>query len=172
MPNKTLYVQPGDLELWDRATRLAPNGNISAFVTAALRSEISRREAGITAAEANKGFERIELEIGTETSGKARKAFTGRWLVRDEPDDNFAPPWNEGQFSVRWTGSVAQMRNGRLLVWSELMDWDELDDDYRADVRIVHNVDELNKLADDGVISRRLVELTGAALNEAIEIGN
>ncbi len=172
IPNKTLYVQPTDLELWERAAELAPNGNMSAFVAAAIRSEIRRLEAAITEAEATKGFEPIEVEVGTETSGKLQRHFVGRWLVKDEPDDEFAPLWNEGAYSVRWTGSVAQMRNGRLLVWSELMDWDELDDDYRADLRIVANIQELNRLADEGVISRRLVDLTAVKLNQPIDISD
>lgn len=173
MPNKTLYVQPGDIELWERAAELAPNGNISAFVTAALRSEIRRREAAVTEVEANQGFEMIELEVGTETSGKVRKRFVGRWLVANVPDDEFVPLWFAGSvFFHAWVGSVALTRKGQLLVWSEDMDWDELDDDYRADLRIVNNLDELSQLANDGVISPRLVELTGVALKQTIEIGN
>ena len=92
MPNKTIYVAEGDLQLLTRAQALS-GGNLSATITIALRRFVDAEEGS------RDGYEVVTLRVGPGAGRKVR--FTGVLLGE-------------------WRGTrVYRTRKGRFVVHTE-----------------------------------------------------
>ncbi len=84
MPNRTIYVREDDTQIWEAASNAAGEGNLSNYVTEALRERLG-------APKLSDGIERIEVDVSFDNhygEVSKRKAFYGRWLVHvEEPED-------------------------------------------------------------------------------------
>jgi EXLDI family protein len=76
MPNKTIYVTDDDIEIFERAQKLA-GSNLSATIAAALKRFVEIEE------KKNEGFEEIPVRIG-ENGLYNQKRFIGKELGRTQ----------------------------------------------------------------------------------------
>ncbi|GGH84524.1 EXLDI family protein [Pullulanibacillus pueri] len=80
MPNKTIYVAEGDLEVFEEAQKRA-GSNLSATIAAALKQFIKTSEAK------QEGFQEITIKLG-EDGTYSYKRFLGRELGRSQTIDD------------------------------------------------------------------------------------
>jgi hypothetical protein len=149
MPNKTVYVRDGDVELWGKAEQLAGE-SLSAFLADALRRHVSfvEREAKLKA-----DGDRIVVEVSDGEGHPVKKAFRGGWIVRD---------WGPDKWSAASTarGRIAVLEGVRLWVFEsldELYEWGE-------DVQQEFDDDELSEWADGKALE--FVAVVAAVLGE------
>ena len=103
MTRKNIYIREADLEIWERAKKMAGK-NISAFVTTAVRRLVKEQEAirGL--------HKRITIKEVFDDGSSTKKSFFGRWLVeRLESND---PDADKG-----WQWSVALTQRGKVAVF-------------------------------------------------------
>lgn len=94
MPNKTLYVKEDDVHIWDTAALAAGEGNLSSYVTEALRQRIVKPEP-------SEEFKRIVVGLmhGDDFGDfEKKKAFVGRWLIEPDNDEAGIALTQKGQF--------------------------------------------------------------------------
>src|SRR5262245_49340404 len=98
---RNLYVRNEDLEVWEKAERMA--GDLSPLVSRLLRQYVEQREAAT---------DRIVVEVEDREGNRSRKAFKGRMLVRGfQPDEPGA--------LAGWEYFAAQGAKGGLALWAE-----------------------------------------------------
>jgi EXLDI family protein len=75
VPNKTIYVSDGDLNLYQRAQELA-GGNLSAAISSALRRYVAVEEG------LREGFDEITVRVGLGSGRKVRftAVLVGEWV--------------------------------------------------------------------------------------------
>ncbi len=75
VPNKTIYVSDGDLNLYQRAQELA-GGNLSAAISSALRRYVEVEEG------LREGFDEITVRVGLGSGRKVRftAVLVGEWV--------------------------------------------------------------------------------------------
>ena len=74
MPNKTIYVSDGDLQLFERAQKLA-GGNLSAAIAKALKRYVETAEG------LQEGFDDVVVRVGLGAGRKVRftAVLVGEW---------------------------------------------------------------------------------------------
>jgi hypothetical protein len=116
--NKTVYLPDDEVEVWEKARRLA-NDRLSPVILRALKEFIMTKEA--EAAEAA-GFERIEVAFddATDNGLPKRKAFYGRWII---PPETPLTLWDDGGAEGdHYCVAVTAKNNVVILSWTEGVD--------------------------------------------------
>ena len=150
MPNKTIYVRDGDRALWERAEQLA-GSSLSRLLADALRAYIKLEEQR-EATRADR-TERIVVDTHDVQERLMRKAFVGRWLVRDARKDMAEPEWSE---YCRY--SVALTRGGRFAVQVTTTRLGPKADEM-SDLKVYDTWAEMNEHTPHGVVAAVAAEL-------------
>jgi hypothetical protein len=112
MPKRTIYVRDEDSALvaWARKHEPRPLGEIL--------TDAIRRKKDASSMDGMLPDERIGVSLWDDAGEPtARRVFTGRWLVGDGKQ-GLRPSENVAQWDADSMWSVAQVRDGRLVVYS------------------------------------------------------
>lgn len=115
-PTKNVYVKEEDLEMWQRAEKLAPD-SVSALVSRLLREWVENREKTVDP----QGMGRIVVSHHLDDDGTVvKKAFRGRMLLSDFASDYPGDAWQfvGGRFCNHNTWFAAATASGSYVVWT------------------------------------------------------
>ena len=150
MPNRTIYIRDADRALWEKAEQLAGN-SLSRLLADAVRTYVKLEEQR-EATRADRA-ERIVVDTHDAQGRLMRKAFVGRWLVRNARKDMAETAWSE---YCRY--SVALTRGGRFAVLVTTTPLDPKADEM-SDLKVYDSWAEMNEHTPQGVVATVAAEL-------------
>jgi hypothetical protein len=111
MARRNVYVRDEDLEVWERAERLAGDAPLSRLITEALTAYLANRQG--------KPMQRLTMAT-MNLDEVISKAFVGRWLI--DPDEAYrseheADARLETQVRAGTTFAVAETAKGKVVVY-------------------------------------------------------